>query len=79
MGDHRLHSLLGDANYRVSGVAAMRSSFVSRQSAWGTGRAFETIGLGRTNSFVEMQQPPKNFELFDISVVGGDSTEARMR
>ncbi|WP_319450124.1 MULTISPECIES: hypothetical protein [unclassified Mycobacterium] len=78
MADHRLHSLLGAANYRVNEVAAMQSPFVSSQFARRTGRAFETIGFGRVNSFVEMLQPT-NFELFDISVVGGDSTEARMR
>jgi hypothetical protein len=79
MGDHRLHSLLDAANYRVNDVAPMWSPFVSRQLTRESSRAFETIGLGRANSFVEMLRPPKNFEMFDLSVVGGDSTEARMR
>jgi hypothetical protein len=78
MGDHRLHSLLGAANYRVNDVAPMRSPFVSRQLTRESGGAFEAIGLGRANSFVEMLRLPKNFELFDISVASGDSTEARM-
>jgi hypothetical protein len=79
MSDHRLHSLLGAANCRVNHVAPMRSPFVRRQLIRESGRAFETVGLGRANSFVEMLRRSKKFELFDISVVGEDSTEARMR
>jgi hypothetical protein len=79
MADHRLHSLLVAADCRVNDVALMRSPFVSHQLARGSGRAFETIGLGGVNSFVQMLRPPAKFELFDISVVGGDSAEARMR
>jgi hypothetical protein len=79
MGDHGLHSLLGAAEYRVNDVAPIRSPFVSRQLARRPGRAFDDIGLGRMNSFVETLPPPANCELFDISVVGGDSAEVRMR
>jgi hypothetical protein len=79
MGDQRLHSLLVAANCRGNDVALMRSPFVSRQLARGSGGAFEPIGLGRVNSFAERLRPPARFELFDISVVGADSTEARMR
>jgi hypothetical protein len=79
MGDHRLHSFLGAANYRVNDIAPMRSPFVSHQLARDPGRAFETIDVGRVNAFVEMLRPPANFELFDLSVVGGYSAEVWMR
>lgn len=78
MGVHGLHSLLGAADYRVDDVAPIRSPFVSRQLARGPGHAFDDIGLGRVNSFVELLPPPANFELGDISVVGGESAEVRV-
>ena len=79
MGGHGLHSLLGAAEYRVNDVAPIRTPFVSRRLARGCGRAFDDIGLAPMNSFVEMLPPPANFELFDISVVGGYSAEVRIR
>jgi hypothetical protein len=79
MGDHRLHSLLGAAEYRAKCFAPIWSPFVGRQLARGSRRAFDDIGLGPVNSFAEMLPPPANFVLFDIAVVGGDSAEVRMR
>jgi hypothetical protein len=79
MGDQRLHSLPVAANCRGNDVAPVWSPFGSLQSARGSGGAFEVIGLGRMNSFVERLRPPAKFKLFEISVVGADSTEARMR
>lgn len=79
MGYQRLHSFLGASDYRVNEIAPMRSPFVSRQFAPGSGRALESIDVGRVNSFVEMLRSSPDFELFDIAVVGVDPAETRMR
>jgi hypothetical protein len=79
MGDHRLHSLLVAANCRGNDVVSVWSPFVSCQLARRSGGAFETIGLDRVHSSSERLRPPAKFELSDISVVGADSAEARMR
>jgi hypothetical protein len=67
MGDDRLHSLLGVAEYRIEDIAPMRSPFVSRQ-----------LARAHVNSLVEMLQPPADSNCLAVSAIGGAATEARV-
>jgi len=84
MGEHRLHSLIIAADYRVDDIDRMWSLLKQRQtnlaeidahhvvvytSMWGPNRVLVTIGVRGPDSVGEVLRSPAVFELFDISGV----------